>query len=93
MSVAEVLANAEAGNVFAEYGKRPIIAVRSGEPQKVIREYMADHAEVAALVLGAMAEGGPGPLVTHFSAHAGSLPCPLYIVPGELTQDAIDTLV
>ena len=47
----------------------------------MVREFLAEHPEVAALVLGAASGGNPGPLVTHFSAQAGSLPCPLYIIP------------
>lgn len=90
---AEVLANSEAGNIFADYGKRPTIAVRFGDPQTAIREYLSEHGDVAALVLSATAEGGPGPLVAHFSAHAGELPCPLYIVPGGLSQEGIDSVV
>ena len=45
-----------------------------------------------ALVLGAAANGGPGPLVTHFAAHAGALPCPLYLIPGGLTNEQVDAL-
>ncbi len=45
----------------------PMIAVRQGDGEKVIREYLGEHPEVAALVLGAAKEGNPGPLVTHFT--------------------------
>ncbi len=89
---AEVLVSAAAGNLFSESGKMPTITVRIGEGQAVIKEYLADHPEVAALVLGAAADGAPGPLVTHFSAHSGSLPCPLYIVPGGLSDADLDRL-
>lgn len=89
---AEVMANGAAGNIFAESGKMPTIAVRPGSPQEVIGKYLEEHGEIAALVLGAGAEGGPGPLVSHFSAHAGSLPCPVYIVPGGLNREALDRL-
>jgi hypothetical protein len=89
---AEVMANSAAGELISESGLVPQISVREGEGTKVIAEYLADHSEVAALVLGAAAEGNPGPLVTHFSAHAGALPCPLYIVPGALDDEAIDRL-
>ena len=58
----------------------------------MIRSYLADHPEVAALVLGSAAEGGPGPLVSYFSAHSGTLPCPLFIVPGRLSDEDIDRL-
>ncbi|TCD05196.1 universal stress protein [Erythrobacteraceae bacterium CFH 75059] len=89
---AEVLAASEAGNIFAETGRRPVIAVRQGEPQAIIREYLDEYPNVAALVLAASATGGPGPLVTHFSAVAGTLPCPLYIVPGGMTDEALDEI-
>jgi DNA-nicking Smr family endonuclease len=38
----------------------PVITVASGDPVKVVREYLAQHSEVAALVLGAPAGGGRG---------------------------------
>jgi hypothetical protein len=89
---AEVLANSAAGNLLSESGQMPTIAVREGEGQAVIRDYLAEHPEVAALVLGSAAEGGPGPLVSYFSAHSGGLPCPVFIVPGGLSDEDIDRL-
>ena len=89
---AEMVASSAAGSIFAESGKMPVISVRTGDAQRVIREYLADHPEVAALVLGAAGEGGPGPLVAHFSSHVGALPCPLFIVPGGLSDEDIDQL-
>lgn len=89
---AETLATAAAGNLLAEGGRMPIIAVRMGEAEKVIRTYLAEHPEVSALVLGAAAEGSPGPLVSYFGSHSGSLPCPVFIVPGSLDKEGIDRL-
>jgi hypothetical protein len=89
---AEVLANSAAGDLLHESGKMPQIAVRVGGGKAVVAEYLAEHPEVAALVLGAAAEGVPGPLVTHFSAHAGALPCPLFVVPGGLSTEELDRL-
>ena len=89
---AEVLASSAAGSLFSESGKMPTIAVKTGAGQAVIKEYLTEHPEVAALVLGASSEGGANPLVSHFSAHAGTLPCPLYIVPGVFTAEDIDRL-
>ena len=88
---AEVMATGAAGELFSESGKMPQIAVRVGDGHGVIKEYLEEHPEVAALVLAA-AQGNPGPLVTHFSANAGSLPCPVFIVPGSLTDEEIDRL-
>lgn len=89
---AEMVASSAAGSIFAESGKMPVISVRTGDAQGVIKDYLAEHPEVAALVLGTAKDGGPGPLVSHFSAHAGSLPCPLFLVPGGLTDEDLDRL-
>jgi nucleotide-binding universal stress UspA family protein len=90
---AETLVTAAAGSLLSESGKMPVISVVVGDAVKVVREFLADHPEVAALVLGAAAEGAPGPLVSHFAGtHAGQLPCPVFIVPGSLSEDAIDRL-
>lgn len=89
---AEALATAAAGNVAAD-GRAPQIEVRVGEEVKVIRDYLAENPEVAALVLGAAREGGPGPLVTHFAgANVGQLPCPLYVIPGTLDDAGLERL-
>ncbi|MEO1490111.1 MAG: universal stress protein [Pseudomonadota bacterium] len=78
---AEVLAHGVAGNLFAESGIMPTISVKIGNGQKIVSDFLEEHREVAALVLGAAKGKGPGPLVTYFSAHAGMLPCPLYVIP------------
>jgi hypothetical protein len=89
---AEMVASSAAGSIFAESGKMPVISVRTGDAQGVIKDYLAEHPEVAALVLGTAKDGGPGPLVSHFSAHAGALPCPLFLVPGGMTDEDLDRL-
>lgn len=88
---AEALVTAAAGNILSESGKMPIISVRHGEGEKVVRDYLTEHPEVSALVLGAAKEGGPGPLVSYFTgSHAGQLPCPVFVIPGSLSQEEID---
>jgi nucleotide-binding universal stress UspA family protein len=89
---AEVLATSAASNLFSESGRMPAIAVRVGNDETVIREYLAEHPEVAALVLAAAGGGDPGPLVAHFAHCAGTLPCPVFIVPGGLSDEEIDRL-
>ncbi len=92
-SRAEVLVMAAAGNLFSESGRMPTISVKVGDGAKVVADYLSEHGEVAALVLGAAAEGTPGPLISHFTGtRAGQLPCPLMIVPGGLSDEAIDAL-
>jgi hypothetical protein len=89
---AEVLVTTAAGSVASESGLTPIISVRQGNGPDVVRDYLREHPEVSALVLGAAADGAPGPMITHFSTHAGQLPCPLMIVPGGMDDEAIDAL-
>lgn len=89
---AEVMANAAAGNIFAESGRMPTIAVRAGNAHDVIGKYLEEHGDIAALVLGAAANGGPGPLVTHFAHAAGTLPCPVYVIPGSLDNRQVDAI-
>lgn len=89
---AEVMACTAAGSLFSDSGKMPTISVQMGDGIVVVREYLERHPEIVALVLGAAGGGTPGPLITHFAAHADSLPCPLIIVPGHFTDDEIDAL-
>ncbi len=90
---AEMLVTAAAGSLMSQSGKMPAISVKVGEGEKIVREYLADHPEVSALVLGAAREGGPGPLVTHFAGtNAGQLPCPVFVVPGSLSEEEVERL-
>lgn len=90
---AETIAAAAAGSVLSQAGHMPVITVAAGDPIKVVRDYLAQHSEVAALVLGAPAGGGQDPLIGHFTgAGLGTLSCPLFIVPGGMTEAEIDRL-
>ena len=92
-SRAEALVTSAAGSLVSEGGRTPVVAVKEGEAVKVVRDCLGEHPEVSALVLGAAADGNPGPLVSHFAvAHPGQLPCPLMIVPGSISEETIDRL-
>lgn len=89
---AEAMVLQASSAIVDEAGVKPSITVRQGEPVKVVTDILKERGTIAALVLGA-AESGPGPLVTHFAGSAaGSLPCPVMIVPGALSDDALDRL-
>ncbi|WP_298333564.1 universal stress protein [uncultured Erythrobacter sp.] len=87
---AEVLAHGVAGNLLAESGVMPTISVKIGNGPKLVTEFLESHKEVAALVLGAAKGTSPGPLVTHFAAQAGNLPCPLYVIPFDYDEKSSD---
>ncbi|HWH17083.1 MAG TPA: universal stress protein [Allosphingosinicella sp.] len=80
------------GAIVEEAGVRPSITVRQGDPVKAVSELLKERDNIAALVLGAAPEGSPGPLIAHFTAIAGTLPCLLMIVPGNLSDEALDRL-
>ena len=90
---AEAMVARAAGELIEETGLRPSITVRQGEPVAVVRELLKNAPGVAALVLGAPANGGPGPLISHFAGtEAGAMPCPVMIIPGSLSDEALDLL-
>ena len=82
-----------AGALIKETGLKPDIIVRHGDPVAAVRALLKERPDVTALVLGAAREGTPGPLVAHFAgADAGKMTCPVMIIPGCLTDEAIDRL-
>jgi nucleotide-binding universal stress UspA family protein len=88
---AEAMGLQAASAIDEEAGVERNIFVRQGEAVKAIADLLKERSDIAALVLGAAAEGGPGPLVAHFSgAVAGTLPCPLVVVPGRLGDESLD---
>lgn len=90
---ADALVAHAAGELIEETGLRPSLTVRVGNPIAIVREMLEQRPETAALVLGAAASGAPGPLVAHFTGtDAGKLPCPVMIVPGSLSDEALDRL-
>lgn len=90
---AEAMVLQASSSIVEEAGVTPSVLVRQGDPVKALATLLKERDDIAALVLAAAAEGGPGPLVSHFSGSvAGSLPCPLMIVPGGLSDERIDAL-
>ena len=88
---AEAMVLQASGAIVEEAGVRPSITVKQDDAVRAVTEILKERTDIAALVLGA-AEGSPGPLVSHFTSIAGTLPCPLMIVPGNLTDETIDRL-
>src|SRR3954469_25157541 len=90
---AEAMGLQAASAIDEEAGVQREIVVRQNDAVKAIADLLKEREDISALVLGAAAEGGPGPLIEHFSgAAAGTLPCPLVIVPARLDEAALDRL-
>jgi nucleotide-binding universal stress UspA family protein len=90
---AEMVVSRALDMLGAENVARPGITVKTGDAVALIAEMIGANPSVAALVLGAAASTAPGPLVSHFAGPgAGTLPCPLMIIPGSLDREALDRL-
>ena len=90
---AEELVRVAAGSIFEELGIQPLITIKKGQGGDVVREMLDEHPEIAALVLGAAAQGAPGPLIAHFTGvNAGTLRCPVMVISGSLAESALDEL-
>ena len=90
---AEAMLVQASGAISEEAGIKPSITVKQGDPVKALSELLKEREDISALVLGAAPEGGPGPLVSHFAGSvAGSLPCPLIVVPGGLDDEQLERL-
>ncbi|MBL9071076.1 MAG: universal stress protein [Sphingopyxis sp.] len=90
---AEQLVAAAADAVQQEAGIAAQVMIKSGKPAEVVREAIGENDEVAALVLATAANGAPGPLVAHFTGQdAGTLPCPVMLVPGGIDIARLDAL-
>ena len=87
---AEAMLVQATGAIMEEAGIKPKITVKQGDPIKTVADLLKERDDISALVLAAAAEGPPGPLVSHFAGTAaGGLPCPLIIVPGGLSDEAL----
>ena len=82
-----------AERLHAYCGVVPETVIMEGEPNDEIRKFIEERKDIFGLVLGVGSEGGPGPLVDYFTHDlACSLPCPLFLIPGNMTYEQIDAL-
>lgn len=84
--------------VFAKWmrdkqGVDPELVIREGEPVTEIIDVINTDPEIGVLVLGAGTDkSGPGPLVTQMSRNSGSLPCPVTVVPGDMSKERLESI-
>lgn len=91
---AESLVFAAAKVVNELSGIIPEIIIGYGRASDCLADLVKDDKDISILVLAAgTAKEGPGPLVSSFAGQAaGTNPIPVTIVPGSLTDEAIDLL-
>jgi len=91
---AEILLSEIAERVYAYCGVSAEIVIVEGEPQEELKKYMDVTDGLFTLILGANADGDPGPLVDYFSGPTmGNMPVPVMIIPGNMSYETVDSLV
>ncbi|MEM8728823.1 MAG: universal stress protein [Pseudomonadota bacterium] len=71
----------------------PELVVREGDPIDEIMAQLTADPEIGVLVLGAGVDSkGPGPLVSHITRSAGTLPVPVTVVPGDLSREKLEAI-
>lgn len=104
MGVAEVM-RAEAQEridgqfqVFAKWmrdkpGVEPELVVREGDPATELLAQISEDPQIKVVVLGASTDSaGPGPLASRLLRDVASLPCPLTIVPGDISAERLQQI-
>ena len=91
---AETLLHDVSADVQGLSGKTPVYYLREGNVREELMKLIEEEKSISVLVLAAASgKKGPGPLVTALAGKAsGSLPIPLTVVPGNLTDEEIDAL-
>lgn len=94
---AEARQNIEAHfEVFAKWMRDqqsifPELVVREGEAAAELLAEIEGDPEIGVLVLAASDDSnGPGPLITRLIRDLGHLPCPITIVPGDMSKERLE---
>ena len=84
--------------VFAKWmrdrpGVEPELVIREGEPGTELLAQINADPEIGVVVLGASAESsGPGPLIARIMREVATLPCPVTIVPGNISRERLEQI-
>jgi nucleotide-binding universal stress UspA family protein len=91
---AEQTLQMQAARVQAMTGKMPILHIREGRRRDELLALLDEEAGISIVVLAtAGGQQDPGPLVTYLVSRMGDrMRVPLTLVPGHLTEEAIDAL-
>lgn len=77
----------------SKHNVHPTLVIREGEVAAEVLAQLREDPEIGVLVLGAGSDkSGPGPLVTLLSKGSANLPCPVTIVPGEMSKERLEAI-
>ncbi len=84
--------------VFAKWmrsrpGIEPELVIREGDPAEELLAQIAEDGEIGIVVLGLAADkGGQNPVLTRLLRDPLALPCPITLVPGDLSKDRLEAI-
>lgn len=84
--------------VFAKWmrsrpGIEPELVIREGDPAEELLAQIAEDGEIGVVVLGLSADkSGQNPVLTRLLRDPTALPCPITLVPGDLSKDRLDAI-
>lgn len=74
-------------------GVEPVLVIREGDTGEQILALIREDEEIGVIVLGMAAEkGAKNPVLTRLMRDAGSLPCPITMVPGEMAKERLEAI-
>ena len=74
-------------------GAQPERVIREGDKTDEVIKLINEDEDIAALILAAgTGKEGPGPLVSSLVKTAGTFPVPVAIVPGQLSDEDLDSM-
>lgn len=74
-------------------GAQPERVIREGDKTQEVIKLIDEDEDIAALILAAgTGKEGPGPLVSSLIKTAGTFPVPVAIVPGQLSDEDLDSM-
>ncbi len=91
---AEELVQRLSAEITEKYGEMPVVHVREGHLAEEVLKLIDEEPDISILVLGAATGNeGPGPLVTQLTGKwVNRLRVPLTVVPGNLSDEDIDSI-
>ena len=84
--------------VFAKWMRsrpkvEPELVIREGDPADELIAQISEDPEIGIVVLGLNPDkSGPNPVLNRLLREAGSLPCPITIVPGDISKERLESI-
>lgn len=84
--------------VFAKWMRsrpkvEPELIVREGDPAEELLAQIGEDSQIGVVVLGLNSDkSGPNPVLNRLLREAGALPCPITVVPGDLSKERLEAI-